>query len=318
MRTPFAALTIAALAIFGGLAFPNPAAAADKLTVILDWFVNPDHGPLIVAQEKGFFSDAGLEVELVAPADPSDPPKLVAAGKADIGIDYQPQLHVQAAEGLPLTRIGTLIDTPLNTVLVLADGPVKSLKDLKGLKVGFSVTGFEDGLLKAMLESVGLKIDDVTLVNVNFNLSPALLSGQVDAVVGGYRNVEFHQLALEGKPARAFFPEDFGVPAFDELILVANSAKLDDPRLPRFLAAVERGTLYLVNHPDESFKLFVKGRPELDDALNRRAWDDTVARFAHAPAALDRGRYLRFADFLKKYGVVEKTPPLESYVRSLQ
>src|SRR5438270_3445786 len=118
MRTPFAALAIAVLAISGGLAFSSPAAAADKLpaaaaadklTVILDWFVNPDHGPLIVAQEKGFFSDAGLDVDLVAPADPSDPPKLVAAGKADIGVDYQPQLHVQVAEGLPLTRIGTLI-----------------------------------------------------------------------------------------------------------------------------------------------------------------------------------------------------------------
>ena len=63
--------------------------------------------------------------------------------------------------GLPLTRIGTLISTPLNTVVVLADGPIKSIKDLKGRKVGFSVGGLEDALLGAMLEKAGLKLSDV-------------------------------------------------------------------------------------------------------------------------------------------------------------
>ena len=108
------------------------AMANDKMTVLLDWFVNPDHGPLIIAQEKGYFADAGLEVEIVAPADPSAPPKLVAAGQADIAISYQPQLHLQIAEGLPLVRVGTLVATPLNCLLVLEEGPVKSLADLKG------------------------------------------------------------------------------------------------------------------------------------------------------------------------------------------
>ncbi|MDE0729010.1 MAG: ABC transporter substrate-binding protein, partial [Alphaproteobacteria bacterium] len=97
-----------------------PAKAADKLVVILDWFVNPDHATLLVAQEKGYFTAAGLEVELIAPADPNDPPKLVAAGKADLAISYQPQLHVQVDQGLPLRRIATLVSTPLNSLVVLA------------------------------------------------------------------------------------------------------------------------------------------------------------------------------------------------------
>ncbi|MEM8754780.1 MAG: ABC transporter substrate-binding protein, partial [Pseudomonadota bacterium] len=81
-----------------------PAAAADKMTLILDWFVNPDHGPIILAEEKGYFAEEGLEVEVIAPADPSDPPKLAAAGRADLAISYQPQLHLQIHEGLPLIR----------------------------------------------------------------------------------------------------------------------------------------------------------------------------------------------------------------------
>ena len=300
-----------------GLSLAPPAQAADHLTLMLDWFVNPDHGPILVAQQRGYFKAAGLEVEIVAPSDPNDPPKLVAAGQADIGVSYQPQLLIQVDQGLPLVRIGTLVATPLNSLLVLKGGPIHRIEDLKGRKVGFSVGGFEDTLLQAMLARHGLGLDAVELVNVNFALAPALLSGQVDGVIGAYRNFEMNQLALEGKPGRAFFPEEEGVPAYDELIFIANRAKLDDPRLGRFMDAVEQGVQYLVNHPDESFKLFVEGRPELDDELNRRAWKDTLTRFALRPAALDHARYARFATFLAQQGLIKPPPPVESYAVEL-
>ena len=293
-------------------------AGAEKLTVMLDWFVNPDHGPLIVALEKGFFAEAGLEVELIEPADPNDPPKLVAAGKAALAVSYQPQLHIHAAAGLPLARIGTLVATPLNTLLVLDESPVRQIADLKGRKVGFSVGGFEDAVLKAMLAPAGLTLDDITLINVNFALSPALLSGQVDAVIGAFRNFELNQLAIEGHKGRAFYVEEHGVPPYDELIVVANSGKLDDPRLKPFLGALERGVQFLVNHPQEAWRLFAGYKAGLDDELNRRAWKDTLPRFALRPAALDRGRYETFAGFLIEQGVIAKTPPVESYAVELR
>ena len=286
--------------------FAAPAQAAEKLTVMLDWFVNPDHAPLIVAKEKGFFKEAGLDVELIAPADPNDPPKMVAAGKADIAVSYQPQQHVQVGEGLPLLRIGTLVSTPLNSLVVLRSGPIQSIKDLKGKKIGFSVGGFESALLSAMLQRHGLSIKDVTLVNVNFSLSPSLITGQVDAVIGAFRNFELNQMDIAGHPGRAFYPEEEGVPPYDELILVANKAKATDTRFRPFLDALERGTQYLLNHPDESWKLFVGAHKELDDELNKRAWRDTLPRFTHSPAALDTQRYNRFAVFLLKEGLIKQ------------
>src|SRR5262245_23112410 len=294
-----------------------PAPAQTKLTVLLDWFVNPDHGPLFVAHERGEFRAAGLEVEFVAPADPNDPPKLVAAGKGDLAVSYQPALTLHAAEGLPLARVATLVATPLNALVVLADGPVKGIADLKGRKIGFSVGGFEDALLRAMLGGAGLTPADVTLVNVNFSLSPSLLAGQVDGVIGAFRNFELNQLAIEGRPGRAFFPEEHGVPAYDELILVASRARLADPALARFVDALERGTLFVTNHPAEAWALFVKGRADLDDELNRRAWRDTLPRFAQAPGALDRARYARFAGFLKAQGLIKAVPRVEDYAVEL-
>ena len=133
-------------------------ASAEKMIVLLDWFINPDHAPLYVALERGYFREAGLDVEFKAPADPNDPPKLVAAGKADLAISYQPQLHMQADRGLPLVRIATLVATPLSSLVVLRDGPVKTVADLKGKTVGFSVGGFEDAILRAMLEKNGLTL----------------------------------------------------------------------------------------------------------------------------------------------------------------
>jgi putative hydroxymethylpyrimidine transport system substrate-binding protein len=300
-----------------GLGLATPAAAAEKLTLMLDWFVNPDHAPIIVADELGYFAAAGLDVEMIAPADPNDPPKLVAAGEADVAISYQPQLHIQVDQGLPLTRIGTLVATPLNALVTLADGPVDSVADLAGRKVGFSVGGFEDALLGAMLGHHGLSLADVELVNVNFALSPALLSGQVDAVIGAFRNFELNQLALEGRPGLAFYPEEEGVPTYDELIFIASNAALDDPRLPRFIDAIEAGTLYLLNHPEKSFELFINGRPELDDELNRLAWQDTLPRLALRPAALDTARYARFAAFLEDQGLIGPPPPVATYAIEL-
>lgn len=298
--------------------FALPAAAADKLTVLLEWFVNPDHAPLIIAKEKGYFAAEGLEVELVPPADPSSVPRLVAAGQADIGIHYQPSLYLDHQAGLPLKRFGTLVETPLNTVTVLADGPIKDLKDLKGKTVGFSVSGFEDAMLSQMLRSVGLKKDDVTLVNVNFALSQSLLSKQVDATIGGFRNFELTQIALEGGKAKAFFPEEHGVPPYDELVFIAKTDDLKDDKFKRFLAAVERGALDLTNDMEGAWELFIKAYPNLNDELNKRAFVDTLPRFAKRPAALDYNRYQRFATFMKEAGLIQTIPTVEDVAAELR
>lgn len=287
---------------------PTPSYGAEKLSVMLEWFVNPDHAPLIIAKEMGYFEEMGLDVELIPPADPSSVPRLIAAGQADVGIHYQPSLYLDHKAGLPIVRFGTLIETPLNVLTVLENGPIKSLSDLKGKKIGFSVSGFEEALLGKMLASVGLNKDDVTLINVNFALSQSLLAEQVDATIGGFRNFELTQIELEGGKAKAFYPEDFGVPLYDELVFIALPSRISEPRFKAFLAAVEKGANYLTNKPEASWQLYTKAYPNLDDELNKRAFADTLPRFAKRPAALDKTRYKRFADFMLVSGLVKTAP----------
>ncbi|OOF43854.1 thiamine biosynthesis protein [Rodentibacter trehalosifermentans] len=305
-------------AVIIGLMGSFSALAKEKVSLLLDWYVNPDHAAIIVAQQKGFFEKNGLEVDIIEPAAPSLPPKLVAAGQVDLAIGYQPQLYQQVEEKLPLVRVGTLVSTPLNSVVVLKKSGINTLADLKGKKVGYSISGFEDVLLDTMLNSAQLTKNDVVLVNVNWSLTPSLLTGQVDAVIGAFRNFELNQIYLEKQEGLAFYPEEFGVPPYDELILLANKDKVDSAKYSAFLTALEQATVYLINHQDEAWQAFVSYKPnELNNALNRLAWKDTLPRLALRPRALDNHRYQQMAQFLQQKGLVKTLPELKDYAVEL-
>lgn len=292
----------------------GPSIAAEKLTLLLDWFVNPVHAAIVIAREKGFFAAEDLDVSFIEPADPSMPPRLVAAGQGDIALTFQPNYTLDVASGLPLQRVGTSIGSPLNSVMVLADGPIHTLADLKGKTVGYSVQGYETALLGTMLGTVGLKLDDVKLVNVNFSLVESLLGGRVDAVVGAFRNFEPIEAQMAGHPARLFLPEENGVPAYDESIFVTTAEKAKAPATRRFLDAVGKAQLFILNHPDDAWAAFIKAYPKLDDSLNKQAWALTTPRLASDPPAVDAGRYTTFAEFLKSKGLIDHVEPVARYI----
>lgn len=291
-----------------------PALAQDKMTVMLDWFINPDHGPIILAEERGYFADAGLEVEIVTPSDPNAPPRMVAAGRVDLAVSYQPELHLAQREGLDLRRVGTLVETPLTCLVVRADGPVQELADLAGRKVGFAVAGVQEMLLDAMLSNSGVAPSEVEKINIGWSISPALMAGQVDGVIGAFRNFELNQMALEDHEGRCFYPEAEGVPAYDELIYIADAKRMDRALIARFLRATERAAADIVNDPAGSAESFFASDAELRNALNTRAWDDTWPRFATRPAAVDQGRYDRFEAFLLSSGAVKASIPAAELV----
>jgi putative hydroxymethylpyrimidine transport system substrate-binding protein len=297
------------------LAMPALACAAipEKYTIILDWFVNPDHAPLFAAKYCGAYARAGLDVNLIAPTDPDLPPRLLAAGKADAALSYQPQLYLLADAGLPVRRTGTLIDKPLTTLTALKASGINTLTDLKGRKIGYSVAGMETVQIATMLKTVKLTLSDVTLVNINFNLVTSLQSKQVDAVIGTFRTYEDIQLAQAGLDPVIFYPEDYGVPTSEELILLSNTSGLKNPALPRLLAALKEGTAALLADPDKILSEFLKENPTLNDKLDIASWHSMPPYFAQDPAALDAKRYLTYRDFLAKNDLIKHALPLDDY-----
>lgn len=285
----------------------------EKLTVILDWFPNPDHAPLIIAQQQGFFKELGLEVQLIGPADPTDPAKWVAARKADIGLTYEPEFMEQVDHGLPLIRVGTLIDKPLDCIVALQESGIKTLADLKGKRIGSGTGGISGVMIKTMLAKSGLSSKDVEVVNVRYNLTQALLSHKVDAVTGMMRNFEVPQLELSGYKAAAFFPEEHGIPSYSVLIFIAHTASVEDKRFPRFLAAIQKAVAYLDTHPKETWEQFAKQYPESNNEVNREAWFATMPYFAEDPASFDSEEWAHFAQFMFKNQMIKKIQPMSRY-----
>lgn len=295
----------------------TPVHAAEKITLILDWFLNPNHAPLIVAQQIGAFEQEGLEVELVEPADPGTPPRLVAAKKADLAISYQPQLYMYADQGLPLVRIATLVDSPLNCLLCLKAGGIDSITDLKGRKIGYSLSGTQEATLGTMLATGGLTLDDVDMINVNFQLVSAILTGRVDCVINAQRTFEAIELREHGVEPVIMNVEDYGIPAYDELIILANKDNATDPKYRKFIAALKKGAQYLLAHPIETWNAFAKAHPDLDNALNKTAWKQTLALFAKDPARLDAARYRAYGAFLAEHDLISKQLPVGDYAIEL-
>lgn len=285
----------------------------EKLSVILDWFPNPDHAPLIVAKQQGFFKEQGLDVDLIGPADPSDPPKLVASGKADIGITYEPEFMEQVDQGLPLIRIGTLIDKPLNCLVALKGSGIHSLANLKGKRIGASTSGLSSIMLKVLLAKEGLKTEDVELVNVHYNLTQALLSGKVDVATGMMRNYEVPELESTNHKVVTFFPEEHGIPNYSELIFISNTANVHDKRFPKFLAAITKAVAYIDQHPKQTWAAFTKQYPEANNAINHDAWFATMPYFAENPIDFNPEEWQRFALFMQQNQLIKKIQPVSRY-----
>lgn len=304
--------------------FLKSAHAGEKqtpLTVALDWFINPDHAPLFVAEKQGYFKEQGLKIHLINPADSSDPPKLVAAGIADLALTYEPQFIDQIEQGLPLITIGTLISKPLNCLLVLPDSKIQKLADLKGKKIGSSSAGVKALMLKTMLRTQGLALADVELINVRHNLMQALLAKKVDAVTGVMRNIEGVQLELYGYKPLLFLPEKNSVPTYSELIFIAKKSVLHQAdqrqRLSRFLRALEKAVAYLKKHPEETWQAFAKKYPALNNELNHRAWLASLPYFATQPQKISAEEWRAFIRFMRQNGLSKGEYPLSAYISEI-
>jgi len=296
----------------------TPAQPLEKLTVMLDWFPNPDHAPLLVAQQQGFFKEQGLEVQLLEPVRSNDPATWVTQGKADIGISYEPEYIEQIDRGLPLVRVGTLIDKPLGCIVALKSSGIHSLADLKGKRIGRDADGLSNIFLKVVLAKAGLTEKDVQLVNLSTNPTQALLSHQVDVVTGMMRNFSVPMLEAQGYNLVTFFPEEHGIPNYSVLIFTTNLAKAHDARLPRFLSAIKKAVAYLDQHPQQTWQQFAKQYPEANNELNREAWFATLPYFAENPAAFNGKASLQFAEFMQHHQLIKKVQPLSRYAVTLK
>lgn len=247
-RTLAAALVAALLAVAGGACgekqeSASGAPAKRNLDLVLDWFPNPDHVAIYEARAKGYFSQVGLDVKPHVPSDPAAPIKQVAAGRAELAISYEPEVLLAREQGLPVVAVAALVQRPLTSLIATRKSGVRSVRDLRGKRVGTAGIPYQSAYLETILARAHVPQSSVKETNVGASLLPAMLSGKVDATLGGFWNVEGVELEARGAKPWIEPVDKLGVPDYDELVLVANADKLDSQRddLRLFVSALARG-----------------------------------------------------------------------------
>ncbi len=316
-RSLFAALACCAVAMTACGTAQNVTTApagAKRFTVMLDWFPNADHAPLYAAIAHRDFRAVGLNVVPVTPSESAEPLKLLAAGRVDMAISYEPELLLARDQGLKLVSIGALVQRPLTSIIAPASAHIRSVADLAGKKVGTAGIPYQAAELSAALRHAGVNPSKVQEVNVGFNLVPAMLSHEVGATLGGFWNYEAIQLQLKHKHPTVIPIDQAGVPNYDELVLVVRSeqAHHDGVDLRAFMQALTRGERAVRADPKAAAKLIMAANPSLEEKLQVESIERTL------PAAQpsegrpygyqDANQWAAFGAWMHSRGLLKSNP----------
>jgi putative hydroxymethylpyrimidine transport system substrate-binding protein len=292
--------------------------------LMLDYFPNADHAGIYAAQAGGDFEQAGLDVAIRQPPDPAAPLKQLAAGRVDLAISYEPEVLRARDQGLAVVSVGAIVQKPLTSIISLPEAKIKEPADLRGKTVGTAGIDYQSAYLRTILLEAGVQPDTVKERNVGFSLTPALLTGKVDAVLGAFWNYEGTELRLKGKRPRIIRMDEAGLPTYNELVLVANEDALDRDaeKIRAFIGALSRGTRDLRENPDKAIDGLLEANPDLDPELQRAAVRVTLPLF-FPPSGKpfgwqDPAQWDAFAAWMKDNRLLERPPdPRAAYDNEL-
>ncbi len=313
LRLPAIALAVAAIALLlaacGEKSDETTGGAAEPFSLTLDFYPNPDHAGIYMAQKLGYFEDAGLDVSIHTPSDPAAPIKQVAAGQTDLAISYEPEVLLAHEQGLDTIAVAAIVDRPLTSMIWLKKSGIGGVAGLRGKTIATAGIPYQDAYLKTILARADLTPSDVKTVNVGYGLLPALVGGRAQAMLGGFSNVEGVDLKLRGKNPVVTPVDRLGVPTYDKLVLVANHARLEeDPQAVRlFLGALARGTAAAKKSPGAATKALLAANSDLDPELTRAEVEATLPLLSES-GAMNAAKWKAFIAWMNENELISGRP----------
>jgi putative hydroxymethylpyrimidine transport system substrate-binding protein len=316
LAAALAAAATLGLGACGGGDDPSVGSASNPqpFSLELDWYVNPDHAGIYTALERGFFRQAGLDLDPQTPSDPSAPIKEVAAGRVDLAISYEPEVLLAADKGLDVEAVAAVVDSPLTSLISLPEAGIASAADLNGKTVGTAGIPYQSDYLETIMQTAGLSPSSAKEVNVGLNLLPGLIGGRVDAILGGFQNIEGVDLRLRGLDPRIVPVDQLGVPTYDELVLVARKSTVDEhPEAIRaFIEALARGTDYARAHPQEAANAVLSAGKGLDPMQTRAEVAATLPLLAPQQGRpygyMDPSAWTAYAQWMAGHDLISSAP----------
>ncbi len=274
---------------------------ARPLKLTLEWLLNPHHAPLVIAITQGYFKEEGLEIQLIPAQGSLEGCIQVAAGVADLALTNEPQWLIQQDKGLVLEPVLTLIEQPLEVFISRVP-----LKELSGKRIGHSSSGvgFSACVLKQILENQGLREQNIIAVHTKYGLIPALLSGQVDAIINAYRTYAAADLEPHRQGFYIYPYEQLGIPLFAAQVIVAHPSVSQETKRALH-RALTKACFFLKHHPDQAWQQFIHHYPEMNTQTNQKIWPIILALFKVGPLPCNLEQHKKLKDFLKCYHLIK-------------
>src|SRR6187455_3785255 len=243
-------------------------AAGTPVTFQLNWMAGGPNAGFAAALAEGYYKDAGLDVTLVQGNGSGNTAQLVANGRSQVAYADAVAVSQLIAKGAPMKVVATVYQSNPNAVMALKKTGIKSVKDLAGKKVGVPSGSSQTTMLPLLLKANNLKESDINMIDMPVaSMVPALLQGQVDAVLG---SIDAYQIQAESQGAQldVYRFADYGVPTVSTSIFVSNSYLKENPEVvKKFVAASLKGWSFALDKPDQAVKDLKKVFPEVNEKL---------------------------------------------------
>ncbi|GAA0318260.1 ABC transporter substrate-binding protein [Oceanobacillus oncorhynchi subsp. oncorhynchi] len=292
----------------------------NTVSIMLDWYPNAVHSYLYVAEEKGYFEEEGIDVDIQFPANPTDPLSLAASGNVTMGLYYQPDvIAARANENIPVKSVAAIVREPLNHIVYRSDAPVNSPKDLEGKQVGYPGIPVNEAIVQTIVEHDGGDYEKVDMLNVEFELGSSLISEQVDAVSGMYVNHEVPVLRSEGYDIDFINPVDYGVPHFYEIVAVTSDETWEEEQenIEAFWRAARKGYDFMIENEEEALQILLdhqdEGKFPLEKEIEAESLSILLPKMESEQGfgSQEKASWEETAKWLKEYGVIKEIPNID-------
>jgi len=286
------------------------------ISLALDWYPNSNHAGIYYGIDNGYFEENNINVDVYTPSDPASILQTVASGRDEFGISYQPDLLLARSEGIPVVAVHSIVKTPLNSIMTLGDSGIDNPSKLKNKTIGYPGIPLNIGILSSILEEQSLTIDDVELVDVGFDLVPALLSERVDAIIGAFWSHESILIELEGREVNILKFEEWGIPKYHELVLVTSEEYLknNEEIVEKFVDAFSRGYEKSIENNDESMEALIAAFPEVNVELETQGIKLLSPLWQESFDSDGMDNWNKFGDWMKDKGLISESLDVEKSI----
>ena len=286
------------------------------ISLALDWYPNSNHAGIYYGIDNGYFEENNINVDVYTPSDPASILQTVASGRDEFGISYQPDLLLARSEGIPVVAVHSIVKTPLNSIMTLGDSGIDNPSKLKNKTIGYPGIPLNIGILSSILEEQNLTIDDVELVDVGFDLVPALLSERVDAIIGAFWSHESILIELEGREVNILKFEEWGIPKYHELVLVTSEEyfKNNEEIVEKFVDAFSRGYKKSIENNDKSMEALIAAFPEVNIELETHGIKLLTPLWQESFDSDGMDSWNKFGDWMKDKGLISESLDVEKSI----